>query len=169
MCTSFSVGVVGTLVCGEEYFTKENTSFILRNEQEWKDLGMKQQCVCVCERERVGQSCPTLCDPKDCSPPNSCPLDSPGRNTGVGSRSLLQGICRIQGLNPGHLHCRQILYHLSHQGSLSWKLRLNKEDVDKGEMYANPVCSWEIIEVSQCHGQFLFEHVGWVRPQIRSH
>ena len=27
-------------------------------------------------------------------------------------------------------------------------------------MYANPVCSWEIIEVSQCHGQFLFGHVG---------
>ena len=27
----------------------------------------------------------------------------------------------IQGLNPGLLHCRQILYHLSHQGSLEVK------------------------------------------------
>ena len=41
-----------------------------------------------------------------------------GKNTGVGSYSLLQGIFPIQGSNPGLLHCRQILYHLSHQGSL---------------------------------------------------
>ena len=36
------------------------------------------------------QSCPTLCDPKDCSPPGSCPWDSPGKNTGVGCHFLLQ-------------------------------------------------------------------------------
>ena len=30
---------------------------------------------------------------------------------------LLQGIFLIQGLNPGLLHCRQILYRLSYQGS----------------------------------------------------
>ena len=29
-----------------------------------------------------------------------CPWDSPGKNTGVGSYSLLQGIFPIQGLNP---------------------------------------------------------------------
>ena len=40
-----------------------------------------------------------------------------GQNTGVGGLSLLQGIFPTQGLNPGLLHCRQILYHLSHQGS----------------------------------------------------
>ena len=44
-----------------------------------------------------------------------CPWNSPGKNTGVGSHSLLQGIFPIQGSNPGLLHCRQILYHLSHQ------------------------------------------------------
>ena len=38
---------------------------------------------------------------------------SPGRNTGVGSPSLLQGIFPTEGLHPGLLHCRQILYHLS--------------------------------------------------------
>ena len=43
--------------------------------------------------------------------------DSPGQNTGVGSLSLLQGIFPTQGLNPGLLHCRRILYQLSHQGS----------------------------------------------------
>jgi len=40
----------------------------------------------------------------------------PGQNTGVGSLSLLQGIFPTQGLNPGLLHCRWILYQLSHKG-----------------------------------------------------
>ena len=35
----------------------------------------------------------------------------------VSSRSLLQEIFPTQGSNPGLPHCRQILYHLSHQGS----------------------------------------------------
>ena len=37
-------------------------------------------------------------------------MDSPGENTGVGCHSLLQGIFATQRLNPGILHCRQILY-----------------------------------------------------------
>ena len=44
--------------------------------------------------------------------------NSPGQNTGVGSFFFLQGIFRTQGSNPGLLHCRQIPYQLSHQGSL---------------------------------------------------
>ena len=44
--------------------------------------------------------------------------NSPGRNTGVGSLSLLQGTFPTQGSNPGLPHCRQILYQLSYQGSL---------------------------------------------------
>jgi len=35
----------------------------------------------------------------------------------VGSHSLLQRIFPTQGWNPGLLHCRQILYQLSHKGS----------------------------------------------------
>ena len=46
-----------------------------------------------------------------------CPWDFPGKNTGVGCHSLLQGIFVTQGSNPGLLHCQQILYHLSQQGS----------------------------------------------------
>ena len=42
--------------------------------------------------------------------------NSPGQNTGVGNRSLLQGIFPTQGSNPGLPHCRQILYKLSYQG-----------------------------------------------------
>ena len=51
------------------------------------------------------------------------PWNSPVQNTGVGSLSLLQGIFPTQGLNPGLLHCRWILYQLSHKGSpriLEW-------------------------------------------------
>ena len=36
----------------------------------------------------------------------------------MGSLSLLQGIFPTQGSNPGLPHCRRILYHLSHQGSI---------------------------------------------------
>ena len=46
-----------------------------------------------------------------------CLWDSPGKNAGMGSHSLLQVIFLMQGLNRGLLHCRQILYHLSYQGS----------------------------------------------------
>ena len=47
------------------------------------------------------------------------PWNSPGQNTGVGSRFLLQRIFLSQGLNPGLLHCRWILYQPCHQGSPS--------------------------------------------------
>ena len=58
------------------------------------------------------------------SPPGSSVHgESLGRNTGVGGYALLQGIFSTQGSNPGLLHCRWILYQLSHQGSpeiLKW-------------------------------------------------
>ena len=46
-----------------------------------------------------------------------CQWNPPGKNTGVGSHSLLQEIFPTQELNPGLLHCGWILYHLSHQGN----------------------------------------------------
>ena len=47
------------------------------------------------------QSCPTLCDPMDCSlSGSSVHGDSSGKDTGVGCRALLQGIFPIQGSNP---------------------------------------------------------------------
>ena len=45
------------------------------------------------------------------------PWNSPGQNTGAGGLSLLQGILPTRRLNLDLLHCRQILYGLSHQGS----------------------------------------------------
>ena len=49
----------------------------------------------------------------------SLPADLPGnpKNTGGGSLSLLQWIFPTQESNQGLLHCRQILYQLSYQGS----------------------------------------------------
>ena len=51
---------------------------------------------------------------------DSLPAEPQGKpkNTGVCSLSLLQGIFPTQESNPGLLHCRQILYQLSYQGSL---------------------------------------------------
>ena len=46
-----------------------------------------------------------------------CPWNSPDKNTGMGSHSFLQRIFPTQGSNLVLLHCRQILYHLSYQGS----------------------------------------------------
>ena len=46
-----------------------------------------------------------------------CPWKSSGKNIGGVCHFLLQGIFPTQGLNPALPHCRQILYHLSHQGS----------------------------------------------------
>ena len=61
---------------------------------------------------------PPLCKPMYCSPPGcSVHGDSPGKNTGEGCHFLLQGIFPTQASNLGLLHCRQILYQLSHQGS----------------------------------------------------
>ena len=64
----------------------------------------------------VTQPCQTLCHPMDCSPPGSSVQYSSGKNTRVGCHAPLHRTFPTQGSNPGLLHCRQILYHLSHQG-----------------------------------------------------
>ena len=67
----------------------------------------------------VAKSCPTLATPwtATCQAPLS--IGFPSKSTGVGCHFLLQGIFLTQELNPGLLHCRQILYHLSHKRSFS--------------------------------------------------
>ena len=53
------------------------------------------------------------------------------KNTGVGCHSFLQGIFPTQESNSGLPHCRQIPYHLSHQGSpyIMPNARLHKPQV----------------------------------------
>ena len=48
------------------------------------------------------------------------PWEFPGKSTAVGFHFLLQRIFPTQGSKLGLPHCRQILYHLSHQGSDNW-------------------------------------------------
>ena len=45
-----------------------------------------------------------------------CSQNSPGKNIGVSCYFLLQAIFSAQRSNPGLLHCKQILYSLSHKG-----------------------------------------------------
>ena len=73
------------------------------------------------EKVLVTQLCPTPLPLEELWPTRFlCPWDSPGKNTWVVCHSFLQGIFLTQGSNPGLLqllHCRQVLYKLSQQGS----------------------------------------------------
>ena len=67
---------------------------------------------------KIPQSCLTVCDPMDYSQPGSSVHGI------LQARMLVwvaipfsRGSSPAQGWTPGLLHCRQILYHLSHQGS----------------------------------------------------
>ena len=68
---------------------------------------------------KVTQTCPSLCNPMDCMLATRIlhSWDFPGKSTGAGCHFLLQGILPTQGLNSDLLHCRQMLYCLSHQWS----------------------------------------------------
>ena len=65
------------------------------------------------------QSCLTLCDLVDCNPPGSSlhGIFLAEVLKEMGCHFLLQRIFPTQGSNPGLPLCRQVLYHLSHQGS----------------------------------------------------
>ena len=66
-------------------------------------------------------------------------------NTGVGSLSLLQGIFPTQESNRGLLHCKQILYQLSYQGSPYIEL-LKFSDKKKNKAIKNGQRIW--IDIS---------------------
>ena len=70
-------------------------------------------------KEKVTQSCPTLCNPTDYTAHGILQA----RTVEWVAFPFSRGIFPTQGLNPGLPHCRQILYQLSHQGSpriLAW-------------------------------------------------
>ena len=88
---------------------------------------------------KVAQSCSTLWDPMD--------WNSPGQNTGVGSRSLLQGIFPTQCWNPGLPRSRQILYQLRHKGSpriLDWVAIFLTQELNWGLLH----CRWILYQLS---------------------
>ena len=136
----------------------------------------------------VSQSYPTLCDLMDWSQPGfSLPGDSSGKNTGVGGHALLQGILPTQGSNPHLSHYRQILFHLSHQGSprilewvaypfsraSSWPRNWTGVSCIAGRFFTswatrdaqsvfhvhiNPYASMLLSNVSRCSGNFKVPH-----------
>ena len=103
------------------------------------------------------QLCLTVCNLMDCMYPTRllCPWDSPGRNTGVGCHSLLQGIFLTLGSNLGLLHCRQIIYH--------WATRKAWHVGRIGVNYCKSVWDWTcairiktFVGVGPCWGLYLF-------------
>ena len=99
--------------------------------------------MCVC------QSCPTLwTGPMDCRLPNSSVHGI--FQTRVSSHSLLHGIFLTQELNLGIPHCREIFYHLSHQGSSS-----------------RPLCSFIFLyNINHWSGITLYIHLFPVLPPL---
>ena len=92
-------------------FKRETAGLLTPGHFEAVDSVNDYQVMCL-----ITQSCLTLCNPRDCSPPGSSVHgDSPGKNTGAGCHALLQRIFPTQGSNPGLPHSRWILYYLSHQ------------------------------------------------------
>ena len=67
----------------------------------------------------VTQLCPTLCDPMDCSPPGSSVHEFSRQESWSGLPCSPPGDLPDPEIKPGLLHWKQILYHLSHQESLS--------------------------------------------------
>ena len=118
-------------------------------------------CVCVCVCVSFSVVSYSL-QPHVLKPTRLfCPWNSPGRSTEVGSHSLLQGIFLTQGPNPDILNCRQILYHLNHQGnSLPAYFGLilfisNNKNAGSQDWSNIPVASPEVTQVLCI---FLFYH-----------
>ena len=82
-------------------------------------------------------SCKKFCERKQLY----SPWNSPGQNSGVGSLSLLQVLFPTQGSDPGLPHCRQILYQLSHKGSLrilEWVKWSEMKSLSHVRLFATP-------------------------------
>ena len=100
--------------CGDVPFTQMERFHILED-----CLTSGEKSLVYSSVSEIAQSCPTLCDPMGCSLPGSSVH-------GIFQARILEWVAisffmrssLTQGLNPGFPHCRQTLYHLSHQGSL---------------------------------------------------
>ena len=78
------------------------------------------------------------------------PWNSPGKNTGVGSHSLLQGIFPIQGLNLGLPHCRRLFFFFF----TIWATRTCK----RGHLFFP--FSLHILWILLCFHSYFSHHVG---------
>ena len=101
----------------KDRFKINNSSFYEKPsiciEKTWTNIGQP-----VNSESEVAQSCPTLCNPMDCSPRNL-----PGKSTGVGCHFLLQGIFLTQGSNR--------VSRISGRGFTSEPPRKHRKNLDK--------------------------------------
>ena len=95
------------------------------------------------------QLCLTPWDPMNYSPPGSsvCGILQ-ARILDWVSISFSRGIFWTQGLNPGLLHCRQFLYHLSHRGRSYFK-----------NIYSNLLNHWWSNKWAGYFGHFIRKEV----------
>ena len=119
----------------------------------------KKVCACVCML--ATQSCPTLCDPIDCGPPGSSvhwiiQARTLEQITMPSSRRSSRPRDRI----PVSCIARQILYHLSYQGSLLFWLYTSIWGALFLELwnkfaYFLAVCACMLMSISVCtHAYF---------------
>lgn len=122
--------------------------------------------VCVC-----GYSCQTLCDPWTIV--RQAPRihrDSAGKNTGMHCHALFQGIFSTQRSNPGLLHCKQILYCLSHEGHANESVFHTKKrkEIQFINMCAQCMAKVSLKLKSVIQSESSYEKVkDWQYPQIR--
>ena len=106
-------------LCQGIFLTQESNPSLLHCRQILYRLSYKGSPRTEIESEvkvKVAQSCPTLCDPVDCTV------------HGILQARLLEWVdlSLLQGIFPGLLHCRRILYQLSHEGSLRSEIARTK-------------------------------------------
>ena len=120
-CCSHSAGVFGLSFSFwwqfqvECLFVQTSGSTMFNRLSRERELGSIKIMKKESESE-VAQSCPTLCNPMDCSYQAPLSMGFSSKSTGVSCHCLLQGIFPIQESNLGLLPCRQILYWLSYEG-----------------------------------------------------
>ena len=96
------------LTCG--IFSRQDTCSLLINSIFLKMIYFKVKMLVAQLSDSLG--------PRGLEPARLlCPWNFPGKNTRVDCHFLLQGIFSTQELNPGLLHCRQILFQPSYEGS----------------------------------------------------
>ena len=111
----------------------------------------------------VAQQCLTFFDPMDCSPPGSSVRGILQARILEWMPFLSPGIFPTQGWNPGLLHCRQILFCVSHQASQFLLLISYWQVIDNsvGQKPGQGTSGW-LFSSTQCHLES-FSCIQWAR------
>ena len=102
------IAVGEIIIWGHRFIDNANILAILKRSEKWKCIQLFVTYSVVSNSLQLHELYPARL---------LCSWDSPGRDNGVGSHSLFQGIFLTQRWNWSLLPCRQILYHLSYHGN----------------------------------------------------